>query len=100
MPSAKIEKIDPQSLNDHMQTLEGWSLVENSEAIEKHFKFKNFNEAWAFMSRVATLAEEMDHHPEWSNIYNRVEIILTTHDAGGISARDLAMAKEIDDYTS
>jgi 4a-hydroxytetrahydrobiopterin dehydratase len=62
----------------------------------RSFKFRDFSEAWAFMSRVALLAEQQDHHPEWSNVYNKVEITLTTHDAGGLSARDVRMAKAID----
>ena len=65
-------------------------------AIEREFKLRNFSEAWAFMSRVALLAEKHDHHPEWSNVYNRVAITLTTHDAGGLSERDVAMARAID----
>ena len=100
MPDITIEKFDPQTIKTHLENLNDWILLDEREAIHKSFKFKNFNEAWAFMSKVAELAEEMDHHPEWSNTYNRVEINLTTHDAGGISQRDLAMAKKIDDYTS
>ena len=65
-------------------------------AIEREFKLRNFSEAWAFMSRVALIAEKHDHHPEWSNVYNRVAITLTTHDAGGLSERDVRMARAID----
>ena len=65
-------------------------------AIERTLKFKDFSEAWAFMSRVALIAEKRDHHPEWFNVYNRVEITLTTHDAGGLSLRDVKMARKID----
>lgn len=100
MPDTTIEKFDPQTIKTHLETLNGWKMLDAREAIHKSLKFKNFNEAWAFMNKVATLAEEMDHHPEWSNIYNRVEITLTTHDAGGVSQRDLAMAQKIDEYTS
>ena len=64
--------------------------------ISREFRFGNFGEAWAFMSRVALLAEKHDHHPEWSNVYNRVAITLTTHDAGGLSERDARMARAID----
>ena len=74
----------------------GWQLLEGRDAIERSFKFKDFGMAWGFMSRVALLAEKQDHHPEWSNIYNRVTILLTTHDAGGLSSRDLALASGID----
>lgn len=73
-----------------------WRMVEGRDAIERHFRFKDFSGAWGFMARVALLAERLDHHPEWSNIYNRVAIILTTHDAGGLSERDVALAGGID----
>ena len=76
--------------------LPGWRMAEGRDAIERSFKFTDFSAAWGFMSRVALLAETMDHHPEWSNVYNRVAITLTTHDAGGLSARDVAMAGAID----
>ena len=73
-----------------------WSLVREGKAIERRFSFADFNEAFGFMTRVALLADKADHHPEWSNVYSRVEIILTTHDAGGLSARDVALARAID----
>ena len=73
-----------------------WSLRGDGLAIERQFQFKNFSEAWAFMNRVALIAEKHDHHPEWSNVYNRVAITLTTHDAGGLSERDAKMARAID----
>lgn len=76
--------------------LSAWQLVEGRDAIRRDFRFATFSEAWGFMSRVALLAEAQDHHPEWSNVYNRVEIVLTTHEAGGLSARDLRMATAID----
>ncbi len=76
--------------------LEGWSAVESRDAIQKTFVFKDFNEAFGFMSRVALQAEKMDHHPEWSNVYNRVSITLTTHDAHGITQRDVSLAVFID----
>ena len=72
-----------------------WSLRDDKLAIVRHFKFRDFSEAFAFMTRVALIAEKADHHPEWSNVYNRVEITLTTHDAGGLSQRDIAMAVAI-----
>lgn len=77
-------------------TLPGWSVVEGRDAIRRGFRFKDFSEAWGFMARVALLAEAQDHHPEWSNVWNRVEIVLTTHDAGGLSARDVRLAQAID----
>ena len=73
-----------------------WSLSREGKAMARTFRFKDFSEAWGFMSRVALLAEAQDHHPEWFNVYNRVEITLTTHDAGGLSARDARMAAAID----
>lgn len=73
-----------------------WSLAREGKAIARTFRFKDFSEAWGFMNRVALLAEAQDHHPEWFNVYNRVEITLTTHDAGGLSARDAKMAAAVD----
>lgn len=70
--------------------------TEADGALTRHFKFKDFSEAWAFMTRVALIAEAMDHHPEWSNVYNSVDIRLTTHDAGGLTDLDREMAKRID----
>lgn len=79
-----------------MAALPEWTLRADGLAIEREFKFRDFSQAWAFMSRVALLAEKHDHHPEWSNVYNRVAITLTTHDAGGLSERDAKMARAID----
>jgi 4a-hydroxytetrahydrobiopterin dehydratase len=76
--------------------LEDWSLCADSAGIERSFRFESFVEAFGFMSRVALLAERADHHPEWSNVYGQVNIRLTTHDAGGLSARDVRLAGEID----
>ncbi|MFO6445766.1 4a-hydroxytetrahydrobiopterin dehydratase [Erythrobacter sp. NE805] len=73
-----------------------WTLTREGKAIARTFRFKDFSEAWGFMSRVALLAEVQDHHPEWFNVYNRVEVTLTTHDAGGLSARDARMAAAMD----
>ena len=73
-----------------------WKMVEDRDAIIRQFKFPNFNAAFAFMTKVAMLAEKIDHHPEWSNVYNRVEVILTTHDAKGITALDVKMAEFMD----
>ena len=73
-----------------------WTLRGDGLAIERQFQFKNFSEAWGFMNRVALIAEKHDHHPEWSNVYNRVAITLTTHDASGLSERDAKMALAID----
>lgn len=73
-----------------------WSLSRNGKSIERTFEFADFSEAFGFMARVALLAEKADHHPEWFNVYNRVEITLTTHDAGGLSQRDADMAASIE----
>ncbi len=75
-----------------------WHEVEGRDAIRRELRFADFNAAFAFMTRVALLAEAMDHHPEWCNVYDRVEVVLTTHSAGGLSAKDLAMARAIDGY--
>ena len=77
--------------------LPAWRKVEGGrDAIQRAYRFKDFNQAFAFMTRVALYAEKMDHHPEWSNVYNRVHVELTTHDAGGLSLRDVAMARAVD----
>ena len=77
-------------------TLPEWTLVQGRDAIRRQFRFADFSAAWAFMTRVALLAEKLDHHPEWSNVYNQVDVVLTTHDAGGLSARDVALAQAMD----
>lgn len=76
--------------------LSGWRPVESRDAIEKRFTFKDFNAAFGFMTQVALKADKMDHHPEWSNVYNRVEVQLTTHDAGGVTALDIELARFMD----
>ena len=73
-----------------------WTATEGRDAIRRAFRFRDFSEAFGFMARVALLAEAQDHHPEWTNVWNRVEITLTTHDAGGLSERDLRLAAAID----
>jgi 4a-hydroxytetrahydrobiopterin dehydratase len=82
-----------------LANLPGWTLREDGLAITRELKFRNFSEAFAFMTRVALLAEKQDHHPEWSNVYNRVSITLTTHDADGLSERDVKMARAINKLT-
>lgn len=76
--------------------LPGWTAHPERDALARSFRFDDFNQAFGFMSRVALLAEAMDHHPEWSNVYNRVEVVLTTHDADGVTALDVRMAKFMD----
>ena len=76
----------------------GWALRDDGKAITRTFKFADFNSAFGFMTRVALFADKHDHHPEWFNVYNRVEMTLTTHDADGLSARDSALARAIEGY--
>ena len=83
-----------------LPVLQGWSMVEGRDAIHKRFTFKNFNEAFGWMCRVALVAEKLDHHPEWFNVYNRVEVTLATHDAGGVTENDIAMAKAMGSYAA
>jgi 4a-hydroxytetrahydrobiopterin dehydratase len=91
-----IEKLDEAARAALPATLPGWTLVAGRDAIRREFRFRDFSEAWGFMGRVALLAEKQDHHPEWFNVWNRVEIVLSTHDAGGLSARDVSLAQAID----
>ena len=90
-----IPRLTDAECDAALAKLPGWALRGDGLAIVRQFKFADFSEAFAFMTRVALLAEKADHHPEWSNVYNRVEITLTTHDASGLSARDVAMAEAI-----
>lgn len=87
------EKLSEQQRAEELKGLEGWEEVEGRNAIKRTFKFKNFNQAFAFMTRVALKAEKMDHHPEWFNVYNKIEVTLSTHDAGGLTMRDIKLAK-------
>ena len=91
-----VEKLSVTERAGLSATLPGWKLVEGRDAITRTFRFKDFSEAWGFMARVALLAEAQDHHPEWFNVWNRVEITLSTHDAGGLSSRDVRLAQAID----
>ena len=93
-----VQKLSPAARAALLSELEGWHEVDGRDAIEKTFVFADFNEAFGFMSRVALLADKMDHHPEWFNVYNRVEVTLTTHDCDGLSERDAKMAKAMDAY--
>ena len=77
-------------------TLPGWSMSEGRDAIKREFRFRNFSEAWGFMTRVALLAELHNHHPEWFNVWSTVRIELSTHDAGGLTDKDVALAGAID----
>ena len=89
------EKLSPDTVRDALATLEGWALAEDEASIRRTFTFRNFSEAFAFMTRVALAAEKMDHHPDWSNVYKTVEIALNTHDAGGLTGLDFELAGRI-----
>ena len=100
--SRQISTLSPQERRSLLAPLlaksSPWKLVgENRDAIQKEFQFKDFQSAFGFMTRIAIMAQAVDHHPEWSNIYNKVNITLSTHDCNGLSKRDVDLAKKIDD---
>ena len=90
------QKLSGQPRADALKSLRGWSEVQGRDAIAKKFVFKDFNEAFGFMTRAALIAEKMDHHPEWSNVYKTVDVILSTHDAGGVTELDIKLAVSMD----
>jgi 4a-hydroxytetrahydrobiopterin dehydratase len=87
------ERLSGEARRTALAELSGWAEVEGRDAIARTFTFKDFNAAFGFMTRVALVAEKNDHHPEWRNVYRTVEVVLSTHDAGGVTARDIALAK-------
>ena len=93
--------MSPKLLDDQIQNeltnLKGWSKIDNRDAITKRFTFKDFNEAFGWMTRVALIAEKMDHHPEWENIWNKVTVCLTTHDSSGVTQKDIKLAKKMNE---
>lgn len=89
-------KLTPARRKAALSGLKGWKPVEGRDAIAKSFKFADFNAAFGFMAKVALMAEKSDHHPEWFNVWNRVDITLSTHDAGGVTEKDIALAKFIE----
>jgi len=91
-----IKKLVPAARARALKALKGWKLVDGRDAIHKTYRFKSFVEAFGFMSRAALIAERMDHHPEWFNVYNRVDVTLSTHDAGGLTQRDIDLATAMD----
>ncbi len=94
MPIAPLSEAEVQSL---LAAHPAWTLRQDGKALLRTFRFKDFNQAFGFMTRVALYADKADHHPEWFNVYNRVEVTLTTHDADGLSARDAAMVAAIEE---
>src|SRR5688572_27902622 len=90
------QKLTGPARGDALKSLKGWSEVSGRDAISKKFVFKDFNEAFGFMSRAALTAEKMDHHPEWFNVYKTVEVTLSTHDAGGLTELDVKLAAAMD----
>jgi len=93
-----MKKLDTTARAAALKTLKGWRDAEGRNAITREFQFKNFNEAFGFMTRVALLAEKMDHHPEWFNVYNKIEVTLSTHDAGGVTQNDVDMARAMNGW--
>ena len=91
-----VEKLDGEARKQALAKLSGWTETPGRDAIAKTFVFNDFNEAFGFMSRVALVAEKQDHHPEWRNVYKTVEVVLSTHDAGGLTDRDIKLAEAMD----
>ena len=89
-------KLDATAIAEGLKDLDGWELRDDGNAITRSFKFKTFRKAFAFMTEAALTAEKMNHHPEWFNVYNRVDVTLSTHDAGGITELDLKLASAMD----
>lgn len=94
------KKLDAAARTQALKELPTWQDAKGRDAITRKFEFKDFNQAFAFMTRVGLLAEKMDHHPEWTNVYNKVEVTLATHDAGGVTENDVKMAKAMESYAS
>ena len=92
------EKLDRQAVDEAMAGLDGWTLANDGLSISRTFTFKNFSEAFAFMTRTALAAEKLDHHPDWTNVHKTVEVKLNTHDAGGLTALDFELAKRMNRY--
>ena len=90
-----MKKLSKIEVTNKLKRLSGWKLVKGRNAISKTFKFKNFTEAFGWMTSMALYAEKKDHHPEWFNVYNTVEVTLSTHDSGGVTKLDLDMAQEM-----
>ena len=95
-----MKKLTPKARAAALKKLPKWKSAADRDAITRKFAFKDFNTAFGFMTRVALLADKMDHHPEWFNVYNKVDVTLSTHDAGGVTQNDVDMAKAMDDYVA
>ena len=93
-----MAKLDPAARAAFLREFPQWREIEGRDAIARLIEFKDFSETFAFMTRVALLAEKMDHHPEWFNVYNKIDVTLSTHDAGGVTAKDVEMAKAIEGF--
>lgn len=93
-----MAKLEGAARKTALGDLPGWTEVQGRDAISRKFVFKDFNQAFGFMTRVALVAEKMDHHPEWFNVYKTVEVTLSTHDAGGLTAKDITLAKAMDAF--
>ena len=91
-----VARLEGNARRQKLAGLIGWKEEASRDAISKEFRFADFNQAFAFMTQIALKAERMDHHPEWSNVYNRVSVLLATHECGGVSERDIEMARSID----
>ena len=91
-----VDKLNDQQRGDLLKLHPQWTYVSERDAVQRVFEFEDFNQAWGFMAQVALLAEQMNHHPEWFNVYNKVDITFTTHDAGGLSERDAVMLGKIE----
>jgi 4a-hydroxytetrahydrobiopterin dehydratase len=100
MEAVMVERLSAEARKSALQGIPGWSEVSGREAIARTFTFKDFNEAFGFMSRAALVAEKNDHHPEWRNVYRTVEVLLSTHDAGGVTQRDIDLAKAMNAIAS
>jgi 4a-hydroxytetrahydrobiopterin dehydratase len=92
------EKLDADAVQEALAGLEGWTLAADGNSIERRFTFRNFSEAFAFMTRVAMAAEKLDHHPDWTNVYKTVDVTLNTHDAGGLTELDFKLARKMNAY--
>lgn len=98
--SNRPTELSDRDRNQALTEIDDWVYDAEAKAINKTFSFKDFSEAWGFMNRAALLAEKMDHHPEWFNVYNRVEVKMTTHDAGGVTELDIQMARAMESYAA